>query len=383
MVSEKQFGQIVRYKTLRYLVLFVITFASFVNIFFLLSTKFSADDDTALRTINARTTDVIGRETRVILPHEKEGKSLKKSGLIKNIKKTVQKQAHSLSSDINSDPQIPLHCLTWCRHGEKLRPPYQLSAVLLVRVYRHDLAGLSSREMLQWLYYLRYAGFEHVFVYDAYVGKIESQYHVLFPLVQSGYITYTDWSTHNPYTIKGTQISAYQDCINKHGKNLTWHMAIDIDEYPFSPIDIEPNFMQRFLRNFSLRNPHVSQVTLQNHLFLGKPLNTKENPLLIAQFRRRTHKKANDLGKSVFQVSQIDKAQVHHNHMRQGRTIDCDAHVMRLNHYWGARLQDWGEDTPRVLDMTELDYSIKPIVDRLNRCSKCFGVNSLYIKRWN
>jgi hypothetical protein len=392
MVCSKLLFQVVRYKTLRYFMFLVITVALFTNIFILLPTNSPVNDenDSVLRSfIHTRFPRVDSRgiaqhsreialDARTSLPQTlsqpKKPRDTKQDGLL-NSEKTTSTQ----SRNIRSHPTIPHECQNWCRRH--MSPPYQLSAVLLVRVYRHDRAGLSSREMLQWLFYLRYAGFEHVFVYDAYVSKNESQYHVLSSLVQSGYVTYVDWSAHNPYTIKGTQISAYQDCIDKNRNNLTWHMAIDIDEYPFSPADVEPNFMQRFVHNFSIENPRVSQVTLQNYLFLGKPL--EANPFLIARLRRRTHEKANDLGKSVFRVAQMRTAEVHHNTMRVGMTVDSDSKVMRLNHYWGARLQDWGEDTHKILDITETDYSIKPIVDRLNRCANCFGTDSLYIKRWN
>ncbi|CAB4008349.1 Hypothetical predicted protein [Paramuricea clavata] len=390
-------SQVVRYKTMWYFVVVVISVTLVTNLFIIFPTAFSMHDEhDSMRSsfINARLPRVdsrrIGQDSRDVAwdsrtsfsPPEKPVDTTQ-DGLI-TTERTARMPDPSLSTggrNIHSDPTISQECQNLYRHH--MSPPYRLSAVLLVRVYRHDRAGLSSREMLQWLFYLRYAGFDHVFVYDAYVGKKESQYHVLLPLVQSGYITYVDWSAYNPYTIKGTQISAYQDCVDNYGSNLTWHMAIDIDEYPFSPIDVEPNFMQRFLHNFSVENPHVSQITLQNYLFLGKPLDSQDNPFLIARLRRRTHKKGNDLGKSVFRVAQMRTAEVHHNEMRDGKTIDSDAQVMRLNHYWGARLQDWGEDTPRILKLTETDYSVKPIVDRLNRCSKYFGTGSLYMKRWN
>lgn len=387
MAYAKLFFQVVRYKTLRCCVFAVIVVALFLNFYILLSMK---DDNEIILRSSSHDRDsrvIIARDTLEIVWYSHTsslqlGMSTRNKEAIKQGDNIIHGPSIStVSRNIHTDPTISHDCQLWCRRH--MRSPYQLSAVLLVRVYRQDLAGLSSREMLQWLFYLRYAGFDHVFVYDAYVSKNESQYHVLLPLVQSGYVSYVDWSGHNPYTIKGTQVSAYQHCIDNYGKNLTWHMAIDIDEYPFSPNDTKPDFMQRFLRNFSVRNPLVSQITLQNYLFLGKPLDPQSYPLLIARLRRRTHKKANDLGKSVFRVAQVEKAEVHHNKMRDGKTIDCDNRVMRLNHYWGARLQKWGEDTPETLRLTEIDYSIKPIVDRLNRCSECFGTDSLYRKRWN
>ena len=275
-----------------------------------------------------------------------------------------------------------LDCTSWCRRGNGLKPPYLLTAVLLVRIYRDDLAKLSSREMTQWFQYLRYAGFQHIYVYDAYVKPTESQRDVMKPFVQSGFATYIDWSIHNPYTIQGTQVAAYQDCIDKFGKDSKWQAAIDIDEYPFSPRDLEENFMSRFLDEYSRNNPDVSEITMQNYLFLGKPINDAKEPLLIARIRRRTHQPANQLVKPIYKPDAISWAQVHHNGVRSGSSQDSPAEMLRMNHYWGARLQDWGDDTPKVLDMTEPDYTIKPIVEKVKRCASCFGQDSLYAKRW-
>ena len=275
-----------------------------------------------------------------------------------------------------------LDCTAWCRRGNSLKPPYLLTAVLLVRIYRRDLAKLSSREMTQWLQYLRYAGFQHVYVYDAYVKPSESQQDVIKPFVQSGFATYVDWSIHNPYTIQGTQVAAYQDCIDKFGKESKWQAAIDIDEYPFSPRDLEENFMSRFLHEFSKNNPDVSEITMPNFLFLGKPIDDEKEPLLIARIRRRTHRPANPLVKPIYKPDAISWAQVHHNGMKTGSSRDSPVQMLRMNHYWGARLQDWGDDTPKVLDMTEPDYTIEPIVQKIKKCASCLGQDSLFVKRW-
>lgn len=274
------------------------------------------------------------------------------------------------------------NCTAWCRRGNALKPPYFLTAVLLVRIYRHDLAKLSSREMIQWLAYLRYAGVQHVYIYDAYVTPDESQRDVIEPFVQSGFATYIDWSVHNPYTIQGTQVAAYQDCVEKFGKESKWQAAIDIDEYPFSPRDLNENFMTRFLEEYSKNSADVSEITMQNYLFLGKPMDDEIEPLLIARIRRRTPKPANPLVKPIYKPAAIASAQVHHNGVKSGHSRDSPDMMLRMNHYWGARLQDWGEDTPKIIDITEPDYTIEPIVERIKRCADCLGKKDLYQTRW-
>ncbi|KAL9981103.1 hypothetical protein ACROYT_G009764 [Oculina patagonica] len=210
-------------------------------------------------------------------------------------------------------------CRCWCRiKAENSSKPYFLTAVLLVRIYVSDLAQLTTREMRQWLYYLRYAGFEHVYVYDAFVStKNESQVRALKPLIDEGFVTYVDWS----------------------------HRA-----FPY-----------------------------------GEPLDSNEHPLLIDRLWRRTHGPANALVKPIYKPSHVKRAVVHHNALSKGRSMNFPVDLLRLNHYWGARLQNWEEDTPEIIAKTEPDNSMEPIVKTLQKCiSSCLpSVDFVYHKLWN
>jgi hypothetical protein len=253
-------------------------------------------------------------------------------------------------------------CLGWVQRAPK--PPYFLTVVLLVRIYTADKAKLTTKEMKEWLLYLRYAGVEHVYVYDAWVLEGESQLSALKAFDDDGYITYIDWHKHNPYTISGTQVAAYQNCIDKFKHENTWQAAIDIDEYPFAPRDTAPGFLYRYVRDFSDYHPQVSEITMQNYLYLGKPL---EKELMIERLMRRTHRPANPLVKPIYKPSNV-RAQVHHNGLRKGRSMNAPSAELRMNHYWGARLQDWGEDTPEILEKTETDNDIQPIITAFKEC---------------
>ena len=279
-------------------------------------------------------------------------------------------------------------CHAWCHRGRKMKPPYFLTAVLLVRIYVKDKAQLSSREMLQWLLYLRYAGVEHVYVYDAYVFANESQRDALGPLIDEEYVTYIDWHHRAyPYSIHWTQISAYQDCIDKWGRNSTWQTAIDIDEYPFSPNDTKPGFLQRFVSSFNLSkfvSQEISEICIQNFLFLGKPLDENLHPLLIDRILRRTPDVSNALVKPIYRPEKVWKARVHRNRLAYNEiSVNADEKVLRLNHYWGARLQNWGEDTPWIIEITTRDESVKSVSRKLRQCGSCFGKDFIYRKKWN
>ena len=111
--------------------------------------------------------------------------------------------------------------------------------------------------------YVRYAGFEHVFVLR---HEERTQYDVLAALIQSRYLTYVDWSSHNPYSVRRHQKAAYQDCVDKYGKKVTRQVAIDIDEYPCRPgVKFHAEISQKLLpprntrmsANIRLVRPHV------------------------------------------------------------------------------------------------------------------------------
>ena len=282
--------------------------------------------------------------------------------------------------------QDKAHCHSWCHRKTNTSGIYFLSAVLLVRIYSTDRAKLSTRELMQWLYYLRYAGFEHVYIYDAYVLKNESQKDALDFFIKQGFVTYVDWSHKAyPYSVSGTQESAYQDCLDKRGNQSIWQSSFDIDEYPFCPQDTKPNFMQRFIANYSTERPEASQITMQNFLFLGKPLNEEEHPLLIDRLKRRTHGPSNALVKPIYKTSHVMKTGVHHHELLKGKSEDADQRLIRLNHYWGARLQNWGEDTPEILAKTKPDNTIEEIVHNLLNCdSVCLpDTSTIYKFRWS
>ena len=304
-------------------------------------------------------------------------------------KKTLVSRTTTVKQDNfnSSNTSRSESCQSWCRNKENSSKPFFLTAVLLVRIYVSDLAQLTTRELRQWLYYLRYAGFEHVYVYDAFVpSKNESQAGALKPLIDEGFVTYVDWSHRAfPYSIDGTQHSAYQDCTDRFGHESLWQSAIDIDEYPFSPTDQEPKFVQRAIARFSKQVTSASELTMQNFLFLGKPLDPNVHPLLIDRLWRRTHRPANLLVKPIYKPSHVRRAIVHHNALSKGRSINFPVEQLRMNHYWGARLQNWGEDTPEIIARTEPDTSMESIVKTLQKCiSECLpSVDFVYHKQWN
>ena len=255
----------------------------------------------------------------------------------------------------------------WVNFSVK-EPPYFLTAVFILRIYENDKSELTSAEVKQWLEYLRYAGVEHVYLYDIWELPGESQREELSVFIREGYLTYTDWHKYNPYTRKKSQLPAYQHCIDNYGKDSTWQAAIDIDEYPFSPSDTSSGFLHRFVKKYSMQHSDVSEITMKNYLYLGEKDKTKE--LLIDRLWRHTHGPANPLVKPIYKPNDISSAQIHHNKRRRGQSRVASSSELRMNHYWGARLQNWGPDTKDNLTKTEEDRGMEPIVTAFKRCEK-------------
>ena len=247
-------------------------------------------------------------------------------------------------------------------------PHYFLTVVFIVRIYEKDLSEMTTAEVKQWLLYLRYAGVEHLYLYDLWYLPGESQRESLDVFIREGYLTYLDRHELNPYLRHKSQLPSYQHCIDTFGKDSTWQAAIDIDEYPFSPEDTEPGFMYRYVKKFSEQNSDVSEITMENFLFLGEKNKSRE--LLIERLWRHTHGPSNNLVKPIYKPADIRKAQVHHNVRRRGLSGMALSNGLRINHYWGARLQDWGPDTQEIFTETEEDRGMEPIVTAFKTCDK-------------
>ena len=108
---------------------------------------------------------------------------------------------------------------------------------------------------------------------------------------------------------------------------------------------------------------------MQNYLYLGKPLNDSEHLLIFDRMWRRTITAGNTLVKPIYRPKQVSSANVHHNVLRRGfDSYVPGANLLRMNHYWGARLQHWGEDTPEILNKTVEDLGMREAVAALTPC---------------
>lgn len=218
-----------------------------------------------------------------------------------------------------------------------------LGAVLLVRVYARDKARLTFAHLLQWMWYMKYAGVERFYIYDAYEQPDERLQYLVQHIPG---VVYKDWSSTTPYEMIKTQVSAYQDAINTFGHECDWQTAMDIDEYPLSATDTEPGFFARYLQQ---KSAHVAEISMSNYLQVG-PANFDERLWLGERYPRRTKEPGNNLVKPAYRPNMIAAASLHHNNVKDGGSVEtADAGMLRMAHVWGARISDFKEEMSQDL----------------------------------
>ncbi|XP_067649252.1 uncharacterized protein [Haliotis asinina] len=224
---------------------------------------------------------------------------------------------------------------------------FYLSHLLMVRLYRADKAKWTIRELKQWLHYMFLAGVEHVYICDHWHTGDDDMERQLRRYITLRLISYTRIYTHNAMQ---AQVQCYKKWIEREGSNSTWMTSVDMDEYPFHVQDKQEKFLHRYLKDVQKRHPDVAEISMPNFLMLGQ--GDRSRNITVDRIRRSTPEPANKLVKPIFQPCCV-RPDIHRGSvMSQMRTMPADPQVLRMLHYWGSRLQNWGPDTEELLKIT-------------------------------
>lgn len=255
------------------------------------------------------------------------------------------------------------------------QPPYFLVSHLYVRIYEEDKAQLRWKDLLHWLTYMKYAGVQHIYLYDCWHKESEILSQKLQSIIDTGYVTYVSWndqerSLHGSSHMDRVEIPARSHCLQYYGHEFIWMTHLDMDEYPFAENDTRPGFLQRFVEaKTALDPPDHTEYTLENFLMLGYRNSDSPYSMLIRDITRRTKEPANFLVKPIVRRDAIQIPTVHHNTLQRGISINVPPSELRMNHFWGARLQNWSEEIPREwMDKTIEDVSMLPIAQQIEDC---------------
>jgi hypothetical protein len=225
-----------------------------------------------------------------------------------------------------------------------LREPPLLFASIMVRIWASDAFGMTVQHLHDWLSYMAFAGVSEVRVYDHCLHPSECLWlkaHAYAGLT----IHHIPW--HAVDTYRDAQLQAYADSI-QHARrhrdaHRIWLMHLDVDEYPFSPIDAKPDFLLRYI---SQTDPRVAQVVMRS-LFFGGPsdLVTAANTPLPIQYVHR-QLEAEPLSQRTKYMARVRSIAhdtqdnlVHRLRIAPDeRDSIPEQDVLRVNHYWGFRL---------------------------------------------
>jgi len=148
--------------------------------------------------------------------------------------------------------------------------------------------------------------------------------------------------------------AAFRNSLKKYGKDSTWQVAFDMDEYPVAPEDTAPGFLCRAVKTFSDAHPDASELSLKNFAVIGP--NDKSVPWIMERYTRKTEKPLNQLDKPIYRVADVGGWSVHHNKMKKGQSLDVPVKTLHQSHFWGARTFGWGDSIPDALMDKTYDY---------------------------
>lgn len=144
-------------------------------------------------------------------------------------------------------------------------------------------------------------------------------------------MTLHDWPI-EPGQVPSPQVSAYNDCLARHGPGTRWIAFIDLDEFLFSPTGTP---VPEVLRDYE----HVSGVGVPWALFGLSGHETRPPGLVMENYTERsTRPRRSHWFKSVVDPRRVVAARGPHafNYNERLNPVPCFAPFdsLRINHYW-------------------------------------------------
>ena len=241
---------------------------------------------------------------------------------------------------------------------------YYLTAVVRVRLYKEDKARWTLAEFKQWMHYQFWAGAEHIYICNHFLNESESLIKPLEKYVKLGLVTVFPWN--HIRAIRGSntyandnannQISCYRHVLDKYRNQSIWQYNFDMDENPYCPKDHSEEFLVRFLKELSQSESSKPQsertvdIRVQNFILHGQ--GDRKRDTMYDRINRITPHIANGNWKTVYQPKFVDDIGMHGVQKSNGKMWIAEPAKLKMLHYWGARVQEWGPDTPALYDYT-------------------------------
>ena len=242
---------------------------------------------------------------------------------------------------------------------------YYLTAVIRVRIYKEDKARWTVAELKQWLHYQFWAGAEHVYVCNHFLNQSENLAKPLEKYVKLGLVTVFPWNHiravpgSDTYHIDNglNQDACYNHVAERYGNLSVWQYSFDIDENPFCKTNKREGFLSDFLKKIeagesgnTLANTTVD-IRAQNFVLHGQ--GDRSRNIHYDRINRITPRIANHNWKAIYKPKYVRDVAMHGPKIRTvGKVLVANPEKLKLLHYWGGRLQNWGPDMPALFKST-------------------------------
>lgn len=229
------------------------------------------------------------------------------------------------------------------------RPPLALAVCAIFRD--------EARYLAEWVAFHRIQGVERFYLYD---NRSDDDWRLaLAPEIASGLVEVVDWPP------QPGQMSAYDDCLERHRDEARWIAMIDVDEFLFSPTGAP---LPEVLRRFDM-HPAVAV----NRRFFGTNGHERAPDGLVTEsypMRARDDDPSNVLVKTVVYPRMTLAAHSAHTFRLRGIPVGEDglpvptatrdpatADLLRINHYYAKSEEDFRRKsvTPRADSGTVTD----------------------------
>ena len=187
----------------------------------------------------------------------------------------------------------------------------------------------------EWINFHVGVGVDQFYLYNNF--STDDFQSVLKPAIEQGLVTLVDW----PHPVG--QISAYRDCLAKHGREALWIALIDVDEFLFSPLEKHvPTILERYQ---DLPGVSVWQA------FFGSSGHVRRPSMPVTQaYTMRAGPEVTTV-KTIVNPRMVYRVGVHESKFWKGENQDTERRrivsgmtpvfdTLRINHYWSRSIED-------------------------------------------
>lgn len=201
----------------------------------------------------------------------------------------------------------------------------------VVAIFREEAPFLN-----EWLEFHAGVGVEHFYLYNNF--STDGFQDVLAPWIAQGLVSLTDWP------VQVGQLPAYRHCVRSHADEARWMAFIDIDEFLFSPEQVD-------VRSILADYGDLPGVIVHSPYFGASGRDQRpEGPLVEALTRRApltlTSVKTIANPRWIYAIRSVhyfkywagEALDTNRQPLRRGYSVVLDR--LRLNHYWSRSLED-------------------------------------------